>query len=376
MKGRIVYLDNIRIFLISYVIAGHISVAYGAIGRGNWYYVEPVHDVLTKAVLYLFDMFAYSFLMVMFIFIAGYFTPASFEKKGIVRYLKERLMRLFLPLVLYYFFIGPVVRYISQLAKGEAPGSLADFFMNMYHSGVYGYMGVMWFVELLLAFSFLYAFYRHFFPEGLMKSMDDSFPTNRSILIFMIVLGLASFLTRVILPMGGGYLAARPLASIVLFGTAFFLGTLAWKHQWLDKLTDKTAWNWFWVALAVMILPMILFIVMRKSIGFSSIKGAGSVASLLYSYWEVIKCIGTGMISVVLFRKYFDKQGKIAAAMGRSAFAAYVLHPLVCMLLMYAMAGVPLHPLLKFSIVMPVALVCTFGISWIFVQIPGVNRVF
>ncbi|NVO20920.1 MAG: acyltransferase [Bacteroidetes bacterium] len=375
MKSRIVYLDNIRIVLISYVIAGHISVAYGAIGRGNWYYIEPVHDFLTKAVLYLFDMLAYSFLMAMFIFIAGYFTPASLAKKGTFKFLKERSLRLFIPLVFYYFLLGPVVKYISQLAKGET-GSLGRFFADMYHSGVYGYMGVMWFVELILVFSFAYAAYKYFFPDGIWQLKSEDFPVNRRILVFILFFGLASFLSRVLFPMGGGYMAARPLASIVLFATSFFLGTIAWKYNWLEKMPEDSARLWFWVALAVMVLPLVAFVILRKSIGFTTIRGAGSAASLLYSYWEVIKCIGTGMISIVVFRKYFDRQGKIAGAMGRSAFAAYVLHPLVCVLIMWALASVSIHPLLKFSIVAPTALVGTFGVSWLFLQIPGVNKVF
>ena len=375
MKGRIVYLDNIRIFLISYVIAGHISVAYGAIGRGNWYYIEPVHDFYTKVVLYLFDMLAYSFLMTMFIFIAGYFTPASLEKKGTYLFLKDRVFRLFIPLVFYYFILGPVIRYISMLAKGET-GSFYQFLSEMYQSGVYGYIGVMWFVELILVFSFAYAAYKFVFPKGLLQLKNDLFPSNRSVLVFILLFGFASFLSRVLLPLGGGYMAARPLASMILFATAFFLGTIAWKYQWLEKLTKKDAWLWFWIALAFMVIPLIAFVSLRKNVSFASVKGGGSLGSLLYSYWEVIKCVGTGMLTIVVFRKYFDKQGKIAAAMGRSAFAAYVLHPLVCVLLMYLMAGVHIHPLLKFSIVAPTALVATFVVSWLFLQIPGVNKIF
>ncbi len=375
MNKRLIYLDNLRIFLISYVIAGHISVAYGAIGRGNWYYIEPVPDFLTKAVLFVFDMLAYSFLMAMFIFVAGYFTPASLERKGIYKFLKDRVIRLFIPLIAYYFIIGPLVKYISMLAKGNAV-SLSRFFGDMYHSGVYGYVGVMWFVELMLVFSFMYAAYKLIFPSGLFKLKSEEFPGNWSVFIFIILFGLASFGSRMLFPMGGGYMASRPLASMVLFATSFFLGITAFKYQWLDKLTDAMAYRWFWIALVVMVAPVIAFVILKKSVGFGTIKGAGSAASLVYSYWEVIKCIGTGMLVIVLFRKRFNTQGKIAAAMGRGTFAAYVFHPLICVILMLIMSDVSLHPLLKFAIVAPTALVLTFGFSWLFLKIPGMGKVF
>lgn len=375
MKDRLLYMDNIRIFLISYVIAGHVSVAYGAIGRGNWYYIEPASDMMTKAALYLFDMFAYSFLMAMFIFISGYFTPASLEKKGFIRFLKERTFRLLIPLLFYYFLIGPLVRFVSMKAKGEA-GGFFTFLSDMYQSGVYGYMGVMWFVALILFFSFLYAGIKYLFPNGFVTFKQGVFPKDLSILIFVLALGLLSFLSRILLPMGGGYLAARPLASMVLFATSFFLGTMAWKYQWPEQLTMKQAKRWFYLALVVMIAPLILFLALKKNVSFATIKGSGTIASLVYSYWEVIKVVGTGMMAIVLFRDYINKQGRIAAGMGRSAFAAYVLHPLVCVLVMYIMSGVSLHSLIKFSLVAPVSLILTFALSWLFVKIPGVNKVF
>lgn len=375
MNSRLVYLDNIRIFLISYVIVGHISVAYGAIGGGNWYYIEPARDIYTKVILYLVDMFAYSFLMAMFIFIAGYFTPASLDRKGSYRFLKERMIRLFVPLVFYYFIIGPLVRYVSMLAR-EYDRSLFEFLKEMYASGVYGYLGVMWFVALILTFSFLFVIYRQFFPTGIWQRVDDKFPRNTSILTFIILLGLFSFLSRTVLPIGGGYLAARPLASVVLFGAAFFLGTIAFKYQWLDKLKEKQAWQWFWVALFFMIVPLVLFVLLRKNISIATVKGAGSLGSLLYSFWEVIKSVGTGMIVLILFRKYFNTQGNIAASMGRSSFAAFVFHPLVCVVWMLIFSGIDWHPLLKFAIVAPLGLVCTFVFSWLILMLPGMKRVF
>ena len=375
MKDRIVYLDNIRIFLISYVIAGHISVAYGAIGGGNWYYIEPASDFLTKVVLFIFDMLAYSFLMWMFIFIAGYFTYSSLEHKGSLRFLKDRFYRLFIPLLAYYFLVGPLVRYLSKIARGYE-GNYFRFLAEMYHSRVYGYVGVMWFVELILAFSLLYVAYKRIFPGGLFKLSGERFPSASAVLVFILLFGFASFFSRLLLPLGGNYLASRPLASIVLFATAFFLGSTANRNQWLDKLTDATAWRWFGVALIAMVSPVIAFLIMGKPIDFGAVKGAGTLESMVYSYWEVIKCIGTGMIVIVIFRKRYNYQGKIAAAMGRSSFTAYVFHPLVCVLLMWMMAPLHIHSLLKFAIVAPTALVVTFGFSWLLLKIPGVSRIF
>jgi fucose 4-O-acetylase-like acetyltransferase len=374
MKQRLVYLDNIKVFLIAYVITGHLAASYGAIGGGKWNYLEPVHDFATKATLSLYVLVAYSFLMSMFIFIAGYFTYPSLKKKGMYNFVKDRIIRLGIPLIFYYFIIGPLVKYISNSAKGY-DGSFGEFLSGIYHSGVYGYIGVMWFVVLILIFSVVYSFYLHFFPDGWYKPKNDAFPGNFQIAVFVLVVGMASYLNRLVFPQGNDLSGGRTLASMVFFGTSFFLGTTAYRYGWLEKLRFKEAKPWFISAVVVMVVPVILLIIYRKTAGLGSIARSGSVASLFYAYWEVIKSLGTGMIAVVIFRKWLNKPGKFVDALGGSVFMAYFLHPLVCVLYLYAFSSSHLHPLLKFAIVAPAALSSTFFAAWLLRRIPFIRKV-
>jgi fucose 4-O-acetylase-like acetyltransferase len=48
-----------------------------------------------------------AFFMSLFFFIFAYMMPASLDKKGIMVYIKDRLMRLGIPLVIYSLIIGP-----------------------------------------------------------------------------------------------------------------------------------------------------------------------------------------------------------------------------------------------------------------------------
>ena len=374
MKQRLVYLDNIKVFLIAYVITGHIAASYGAIGGGRWSYIEQGNDFLTKAVLSLFVLVAYSFLMGMFIFIAGYFTFPSLKNKGVLQFVKDRIIRLSIPLILYFFILGPVARFITKLAKGEDL-TFSQFMADSYQSGVYGHLGVMWFIVLILLFSLCYALFYRFFPDGFYKPKDESFPLVSRILLFVIIIGAASYLTRIIFPMGGDFTGSRPLGSMVFFGTSFFLGTAAARYQWLDKLTWKNSKPWVITAVVAMIIPVIMLLMFKKNLYFRLIAQPGSLASLFYAYWEVIKTLGTGMAAIVIFRKWLNTPGKFANALGRSVLLSYFLHPLVCALFFYAFAGTGLHPLVKFSIVAPGALFTTFGLAWSLLQIPVVRKI-
>jgi fucose 4-O-acetylase-like acetyltransferase len=374
MKERLVYLDNIKVILISYVITVHIAAGYGGIGGGRWSYIEPGSNFATKMILSFYGLFAYAFLMSMFIFIAGYFTYPSLKRKGTFQFLKDRMIRLSIPLLLYYFILGPIVRYLGKLAKGY-DGSLFQFITESYKAGVYGFLGVMWFVAFILFFSVIYAFYLHLFPNGWYKPKDDYFPGTFRIFLFIIIIGGASFIIRTIFPMGGDFIASRPLGSLVFFGTSFFLGTTTAKYNWLEKLSPTIAMPWIVLALAVMIIPAILLVILRIEPDPQTITKPNSIISLLYAYWEVIKSIGTGMLAIVVFRKWFNMPGKFSQAMSQSVFLAYFIHPLVCMLLLYAFSFSGMHHLLKFAIVAPLALCCTFSIAWLLRRIPAVRNI-
>jgi hypothetical protein len=89
----------------------------------------------------------------------------------------------------------------------------------------------------------------------------------------------------------------------------------------------------------------------------------------------VLKTLGTGMLAVLLFRKFLNTPGTVAQVLGRSVFLAFFIHPLVCVLWQYAFSGTDLHPLLKFSMIAPTALVSTFACAWLLLKIPFIRRI-
>jgi glucans biosynthesis protein C len=78
---RLSYIDNIRIVLTALVILVHVAVTYGAVG--DWTYTDPhPSDTLTEVLLTLFVIDCQSFFMGLFFFLAGFFTPGSYDRKG------------------------------------------------------------------------------------------------------------------------------------------------------------------------------------------------------------------------------------------------------------------------------------------------------
>ncbi len=94
MKQRLDYLDNLRTALTVLVLVFHTSIAYG--GAGSWI-LEDVDKSELNATIVLFTIFTavcQAFFMGLFFFLTAYFIPASYDRKGAAKFLKDRLVRL------------------------------------------------------------------------------------------------------------------------------------------------------------------------------------------------------------------------------------------------------------------------------------------
>src|SRR6266567_2791333 len=73
--SRVLFIDNLRILLISMVLVVHLDGTYGAIG--SWYYHDPGNNLLTGILLSIPNAIGMASGMGLFFLIAGYFTPGS-----------------------------------------------------------------------------------------------------------------------------------------------------------------------------------------------------------------------------------------------------------------------------------------------------------
>ena len=97
----------------------HVAIVYGA--GAPFYYVEPpLTDPLAYLVLLVFVLFNQAWFMGALFLIAGYFTPGSFDRKGSGSFLKGRLVRLGIPLIVFIFVLSP----LSSIGYWQMPASL------------------------------------------------------------------------------------------------------------------------------------------------------------------------------------------------------------------------------------------------------------
>jgi surface polysaccharide O-acyltransferase-like enzyme len=130
----------------------------------------------------------------------------------------------------------------------------------------------------------------------------------------------------------------------------------------------------------LLVLVLVVFPLLLVSTGVlegktASILGGLTWQSLAYSVWEEFICIGAIVVLLVGFRGVFNRQSALAKVMSDSTFTVYFIHAPVLVTLALALKRWKLHPLLKWALVSPLAIVACFAIAYLIRKVPFLNRI-
>lgn len=379
-KGRrFLYIDNLRIVLISLVVVQHLAVTYGA--AGSWYYTDPATDTLTGTVLSIWAAPAEAAGMGLFFLIAGYFTPGAYDRKGGGAFLRDRLVRLGVPLLAYMLLLDPAVRYVAD----GLPGSYWDYYGNFLLLRLRGTNGPVWFIAVLLVFTILYAAWRALTRDRV--RMNDRLlrlPGAVAILAYILALGLVTFIVRLWWPLSFMFQPINGLSLSFLpqYASMFALGLLAYRGDWFSRFTPRMAKVWALVALIAYLafvggaIPTLLGGGGRGGTDPGSMYAGGfHWLAFVVALWQPFILVGVSLGLLVLFRERLNRQRPLAKEAAADAYTVYLIHPLVVVPFAYAFATVALYPLLKFVVVVLITLPLCFLVSSGVRRIPLLNRV-
>jgi glucan biosynthesis protein C len=382
-KPRLFFVDNLRILLTVLVILHHLVSSYG--GLGGWYYKEGRLDGNSLIMVTVFMVVNQSFFMGSFYLLAGYFAPGSYDRKGRVRFLTDRLVRLGIPLVVYVLLINPFVRYAAEVGIWALN---RNFFKIWGRNGAYWKyaarflrdrrgtaVGPMWFVEALLIFTLIYWAWRVLArPAPVQPQLESKPPTNLAIAVFALVLGLATFIVRVRLPVGW---VLEPLGLqfpyFPQYIGAFVIGIVAFRRNWFLGISDAQGKPWQILAIILIGLSAVVFAVVGKAI--DPFRGGLGWQAVFLAFWEQLLGVAMMVGLLVLFRSRFNHQGRLAKAMAASSYAAFILHGPVLVLLAVGVKRVQQPPLVKIALLAPVAVFLCFAIGYLLRKLPLANRI-
>ncbi len=342
--SRMFYMDNLRLLFTFLVILHHVCLTYGA--HNGWYFYEYLSDPFTNLVLNITMVVNRTWVLGCFFMITGYFTPGALDKKGTWNFMKDRLVRIGIPLVLFSFLVRPSIVYMVKRDVLSHQYTYLENILLMKNVAP----GPAWFLEVLLVFSLIYALWRYarrVLPAG--ESAPLPFPGNRTILLSIIALAAFTFALRIFLPTEKQIFHLR-LGNYGEYVAFFGAGVVAYRHQWLDKITGAIGRQWTIItAAAVCAYTFFVVFAWSSDMSLSFFRGGLSVKTLVVTYVGTFIAVGSNISLVYLFRKYFNHQPGVIKTMGRDAYAVFIFHAPIIVTLSILLQGRSLiHPFMKF----------------------------
>lgn len=280
--------------------------------------------------------------MGLFFLISGYFVPASYDKQGASIFVQKKLIRLGIPLLV----MGGLLSVLS--GKFE--------------------IGHMWYIESLLVFCLLYALIRL-----ICKPIDgkcSSKPTIIGLLIFGGIMGIGSYLIRLvspqdhwIWPFGIIPLPMEP-AHYLQYVMMFVLGILASRIRWLERISKATGF-----------LSLVIGCLLALGIYLRDGGEWNDFVAQWFGIYESLLCVFISFGLLWLFREYGNWNSKFWQWCAAQAYGAYIVHLLLMIALQYAVDGIWMGAFGKFMFIGVVTTIASFGLTWLLRMILSVKKV-
>ena len=332
---RLYYLDTLKVMLTILVVFHHAAEAYSPYSA--WVYKPSNKDEMMPLIWH-FNSVNAAFFMGLFFFIAGYFVPRSYDKQGVWVFVKKKLLRLGIPVVL--------VTALLTYATGQLE------------------VGHLWYVESLLLFCLVYALVRRFVSPIQVKSNVSL----GGLLAVALVMGVGGYFIRQVSPQDNwiwvlGFIHIEP-AHYLQYVIMFVLGVLAYRGQWLTEIKNRTG-------------AISLLIGSALAIG-DYVRNDGEWNNFVcqwFGIYESLLCVFFSVGLLWLFREFVNGTNAFQNWCSQQAYGAYIVHLFVLLAVQNMTDSLVLPGIVKFLIIGSVASIISFVITYLLRLIPGVKKV-
>lgn len=331
---RIYFLDNLRAFMVVLIMLMHVLLVYV-----SWVYVGWVHDsdpLVAPFAEIISAIMENPILMAPMFFIAGYFTLASFAKKGAKKFVIDKLFRIGIPFAVGATIIAYLLAIISYYSDGgkiftsfSVPAILLwmmptlIFFKPGYYTQYH-----FWSIGVLLWFFLITAWALKTFKKKI--SPKVTMTGKPSPLFFIWFTLLCTGLTFAVSLAGSFsdwtvvYLISFQNMFIPVYAAYFILGIYAYKRNWFKEGGYSPAMTpWAVIYAASISVHIYLYAIVYKY------EISDVIPKLLVAFTYNVTIISWLFLLLAIFRRYFNKGGDQQTMIVKSAYPAYFIHVLI-----------------------------------------------
>jgi hypothetical protein len=217
--------------MILFVIVLHVSMTYMLDSPPWWYVVSPKVSPVFVVIINVLDLF----MMPVLFFISGYFTPASYARKGSVGFLKDKVRHILFPWLLGIVVIVPLFSLSLGKSLHDVIGMVKG---NPFY--LFNQQGHLWYLGVLFLFLFAYAFVARFRPPGRIRRAASDRKNSLWLLVCMLVSAICACLSATFIINFDDWLpvafvfSLKP-AKVITYLCLFILGIYAWQTNWFVK---------------------------------------------------------------------------------------------------------------------------------------------
>lgn len=244
-------IDRLRALMIMAVIVGHAMLPYVTVPRS-------FKDASTHVGFDVAAVFIYSFAMQVFFVTAGFAAAMFLDRRGTAALVRNRLTRIFLPLIVAYLVLSPLTRGAYDFAKAAVAAGTIQAGIDVVLSGEWirwSKLYHLWFLVSLLLFSTIALIMRYAVTRIGSRWSDGALLRLRRLLLstwrpvpLVLLIGVATVPAYVV--SAGESTTALLQFSLLVY---FLLGWLLYLLR--DDLTALARYAGHYLLLAVAVLP-------------------------------------------------------------------------------------------------------------------------
>ena len=318
---------------------------------GDFYIISEQKNLVAN----LFIVLMYVWYMPMLFFLAGASTYFASKKRSFKEYMKERVEKLFIPLLFGLLFWVPPQTYMARLWRGESNLNyfqhLKYFFTNL--TDFTGYDGAfspahLWFILYLFIVSMIggiVIFKLFSSKKGLeVISLFKSIILNKFSFFALLSLGLISDIFPAI--MG---------KSIVGCLIIFIFGAVIYSDEDILNKMMKNRFRFLFVLLATSIIGVVYIFLFRDSLS-PIMMWFGDALLKNIVLISAVSCI-TSFASL-----YISKSNDVLKYLNKSSFAVYIIHQPILLALAFFIVPVVKSTTLAMIFIILTSAVVTFAV--------------
>jgi glucans biosynthesis protein C len=343
-------LDWLRVIAIILLIFFHVGMVFIS---WTWYFMQ---DVETSPILDEATLFLSHWRMALLFLISGAGTLFALGYRSHTKYVKERFIRLLIPLLFGIFIIIPPQIYFELLDQGWVFSDYFEFSQRYFEGGLYPLGDFswhhLWFIAYLLLYSML----------GLPVFMYFRSENGKKLL---------GKLAKIIEPNGRIYLLMIPLMIVQVGLRDKFSGF----HNLVDDMANFAYFFLFFLYGFIICSNSILWDSIQRQRRTSLIIAVSSFAVLFFArlndfdlgyvfYWIVETVVAwTWVMAIIGYgRQYLNFKNKFLAYANEGIYPLYILHQTVLIIVAYYIIQTGLPIAAKFIIISGVTFVVCIGL--------------